>query len=400
MINKISGKIQNYAWGGHRYIPQLLGQENSTDKPAAEYWLGSHQKAPSQLSINGNQTTLDRIIQQEPQFYLGKETAEKFGRLPYLFKVLDVHDMLSIQVHPSKKEAEIGFAKENEEKIPLDAPYRNYKDDNHKPEMMVALSDFYLLHGFKSEDKLIQQLQRIKEFSALLPIFGNQGYKVLYKEVMTMPQEKVNRILRPLLEHIIPLYKANQLSKTDPAFWASRAVDSGMATLKNIDRGIFSIYFFNLLHLKTGEGIFQAAGLPHAYLEGQNIELMANSDNVLRGGLTQKHVDVAELLKHTQFEGIMPQIISADQAQSRIQYPCDIPDFNLEQIRLKKEETVLINTFSTEISLLLKGEVLFYTPKKEILAKKGEAVLLTAGEEVQLKATEDAIIFKAGVPKS
>src|SRR5699024_6743476 len=194
--------------------------------------------------------------------------------------------------------------KENQAGIPTDATNRNYKDDNHKPEMMVALSDFYLLHGFKAEDKLIQQLQRIKEFSALLPIFGSEGYKGLYKEVMTLPQEKVNQILRPLLEHIIPLYKADQLSKTDPAFWASRAVASGMTTLEDIDRGIFSIYFFNLLHLKTGEGIFQAAGLPHAYLEGQNIELMANSDNVLRGGLTQTHVDVEELLKHTRFKGI------------------------------------------------------------------------------------------------
>src|SRR5699024_3741711 len=224
MINKISGQIQHYAWGGYQYIPQLVGAPANDNQPAAEYWLGAHQKAPSKLVPSDADTTLNQIIEQNPALYLGQETASKFGRLPYLFKVLDVHDMLSIQVHPSKQEAEIGYAKENQAGIPTDATNRNYKDDNHKPEMMVALSDFYLLHGFKAEDKLIQQLQRIKEFSALLPIFGSEGYKGLYKEVMTLPQEKVNQILRPLLEHIIPLYKADQLSKTDPAFWASRAV--------------------------------------------------------------------------------------------------------------------------------------------------------------------------------
>src|SRR5699024_10240414 len=151
---------------------------------------------------------------------------------------------------------------------------------------------------------------------------------------------------------------ADQLNNTVTSFCVSRVVSSNMTTLLDIDSGIISIYFFNLIHLKIGEGIFQAAGLPHAYLEGQNIELMANSDNVLRGGLTQKHVDVEELLKHTRFKGIEPHIISADNTKSNIQYPCSVPDFNLEQIRLKKEEAVSINTFSTEIAILLSGEVL------------------------------------------
>src|SRR5699024_8649769 len=131
--------------------------------------------------------------------YLGEKTQTRFGRLPYLLKVLDVRDMLSIQVHPTKEEAEKGFQKENDLGIAIDAPDRNYKDDNHKPEMMVALSDFYLLHGFKEKDNLEHQLQHHPELKNFLPLFKEQGYKALYEKVMNLSQSEVNNILTPLL---------------------------------------------------------------------------------------------------------------------------------------------------------------------------------------------------------
>jgi len=150
---------------------------------------------------------------------------------------------------------------------------------------MLALSEFWLLHGFKPAEELERTLQAIPELAFLTPVFTKGGYQELYKTVMELPQAEVNRILQPLLDRIIPAYREGKLSQNDEHFWAARAADTYNEPGR-IDRGIFSIYLFNLLNLHPGEAIFQAAGLPHAYLEGQNVEIMANSDNVLRGGLT------------------------------------------------------------------------------------------------------------------
>ncbi len=398
MLYQISGKIQHYPWGGSHYLPALLNVKNENQAPFAEYWLGAHPKAASTIRLNPEtEVTLDQLIAENPAAYLGEDVAARFGRLPYLFKVLDVHDMLSIQVHPSKEEAEKGFANENAAGIPLQAPDRNYKDDNHKPEMMVALSTFYLLHGFLQEDALRGRLETIPEFAALLPVFAEQGYPGLYSKVMHLPQAEVNQMLLPLFRRISPLYHEDRLQKEHPDFWAARALASGMTKEEKIDRGIFSIYFFNLLRLQPGEGIFQAAGVPHAYLEGQNIELMANSDNVLRGGLTSKHVDVKELLKHVVFEGIEPHILKRQPGNKQVIFPCPVPDFSLEQLRLKAGETFSFTSRSVEIILLTEGEAVFKDGKSLPLAQ-GEAALATAGEKVTVQAKQDTELFKAGVP--
>ncbi len=397
MAYQIKGRIQHYAWGGFDFLPALLHLKNSDHQPFAEYWLGAHPKAASELLLTDNsKIPLDAFIAQKPEQYLGKETAERFGRLPYLFKVLDVRDMLSIQVHPSKEEAEKGFAREKASGIPMDAPGRNYKDDNHKPEMMVALSEFYLLHGFREEKTLVEQLKNSPELKPLLPVFETGGYKELYGKVMRMPQPEVNRILSPLLQRVLPLYEDNKLSKEQSDFWAARVLDTGMTTPEKVDRGIFSIYFFNILHLKPGEGIFQGAGIPHAYLEGQNMELMANSDNVLRGGLTAKHVDVDELLKHVRFEGVHPQIIKSVSDSKITTYPCPVPDFKLSQIRLSKGETLELTSFSVEILMVLKGTVVLKNEKGLILSK-GEAILMTAGERITIEAKKEVLMYQAGV---
>ena len=397
MLYPITGKIQHYAWGGFDYLPHLLHIENNLHQPFAEYWLGAHPKAPSDIKRAADTETLDRLIAAEPEKYLGKPTADRFGRLPYLFKILDVHDMLSIQVHPSKAEAEKGFARENASGIPLDAAERNYKDDNHKPEMMVALSPFYLLHGFMPADRLKKQLAGIPELSALVTTFEQQGYKGLYSKVMNMAQQEVNTLLAPLLQRIVPLYEQGQLDREQPDFWAARTLVSGMTDLQSLDRGIFSIYLFNLLRLQPGEGIFQAAGVPHAYLEGQNIELMANSDNVLRGGLTPKHVDVDELLKHIAFEGVEPHLLKKAAGELRSRFPCPVPDFALEQITLEAEQQVPFQTASLEIALMIQGTATF-TGSVAVERSAGTALMISAGEHITVTAKAPALLFKAGVP--
>lgn len=399
MSYKLTGKIQHYAWGGYEFIPHLLHTGNPEHQPFAEYWLGAHDKASSTLSFEDkNDAMLNELIRQEPEKFLGKETAERFGRLPFLFKVLDVRDMLSIQVHPTKEEAEKGFARENAAGIPLDAPNRNYKDDNHKPEMMVALSEFYLLHGFRSETSIREILNNVPELRSLYTYFEKKGYEALYSHVMNMPRFRVNEMLTPLLNRVLPLYKKGKLAKTHPDFWAARALDSGMTTIEKPDKGIFSIYFFNLLQLKPGEGIFQAAGIPHAYLEGQNVELMANSDNVLRAGLTPKHVDVEELLKHTRFEGISPRILKGDSAnENEIIYPSPVPDFTLTKIRLDRGHIIDNQLEAIEILLIISGKAILSSPGDTTLIR-GDSILNLPGDKYRLEAEDNTLIYKASVP--
>ncbi|MBX9733795.1 MAG: mannose-6-phosphate isomerase, class I, partial [Chitinophagaceae bacterium] len=326
--------VQHYAWGGTTFIPALVGVSNEDQKPCAEYWMGAHVSAPSTLQLNGETIGLNKLIEQYPQEVLTNTVFDRFGELPYLFKVLDVREMLSIQVHPTKEEAEKGFDKENEAGIPLQAAYRNYKDRNHKPEVMVALSEFWLLHGFKSKSALEQTLENIAEFNVFIPLFKKEGIRSLYQLVMEMDQAAVNTILFSLVKREIRKKQNGELTKQDPGWWAAKAYEES-GRKEHMDRGIFSIYFFNIVQVQPGEAIFQKAGVPHAYLEGQNIELMANSDNVLRGGLTPKHVDVPELMKHTLFEEVIPEIMAGNPAREGEKiYPCPVPDFGISKIEL------------------------------------------------------------------
>jgi mannose-6-phosphate isomerase len=401
-VFKLRGKVQNYAWGGSAFIPELLGVGNPEQRPFAEYWMGAHDNGTAELE-DGEEPVipLNTYIQKHPEASLGSYTMGRFGRMPYLLKILDVKDMLSIQVHPTKRNAELEFAAENKKGVPLNAAERNYKDDNHKPELMLALSEFWLLHGFKPEAELAEILLAVPELSFLGPVFSRQGYQELYKTVMEMPQGKVNGILQPLLDRIVPLYKEGELKKSEEHFWAARAALTYNEPGR-VDRGIFSIYFFNLLNMHPGEAIFQDAGMPHAYLEGQNVEIMANSDNVLRGGLTPKHVDVPELLKHVRFEATHPRIISEDYGPGRIAvYHTPAPDFELSKLGLMQGESLTIRAHSVEVFIVLEGKVGVIEQDgagAPFGRKKGEAFVAFHQAKFELKAQGDAVVYRASVP--
>lgn len=394
-IFKLTGVIQHYAWGGNTFIPNLLGRPAILDKPSAEYWMGAHPSAPSKLKIGNEWVELNQLITEDPAFTISNSVMNRFGELPYLFKVLDVNDMLSIQVHPTKASAEIGFEAENAAGIPVNVPHRNYKDKNHKPEVMVALSEFWLLHGFRGKAALEEVLLNTPELKILLSLFKQEGIKGLYQFVMEMAQEEVNTMLRPLVERAIRLKKEGMISPADPSWWTAKLYEeSGIA--ENIDRGIFSIYFFNIVKVNKGEGVFQKAGVPHAYLEGQNIELMANSDNVLRGGLTPKHVDVPELMKHTLFEEVIPDIMKGVPGISgELVYPCPVPDFGLSKIELEAGKEYQSNSFSLEILIVTEGSIIV---NQLMVLNKGEAAAILANTNYMLTATGNTTIFKAFVP--
>ncbi len=392
---KLQGKVQNYSWGGLKYIPELLGIDNKKQQPFAEYWLGAHENAPATLHTG---EALNHYIRQNPDV-LGNTVQEQFGSLPYLLKVLDVKDMLSIQVHPNKKAAEAAFEKENQSGVSLNAAHRNYKDDNHKPELMMALGEFWLLHGFRNPESLEKILKTVPEFDFMIPVFKQKNYKALYELLMTMEQAKVNTILQPLLKRIIPLYQSRRLQKDQPDFWAARAAATFNEPGK-IDRGIFSIYLFNLLRLQKGEAIFQDAGILHAYLEGQNVELMANSDNVLRGGLTSKHIDVPELMKHVIFEPANPAIIHGlpiNQTEEVFSTPA--PDFELSRIVIKTGDVYRLTTSTTDIFLVSEGVIEAGTAGGPGLkCSRGEAFIAFSNTAVAIKAIATAEIFRASVP--
>ncbi len=379
-IYRLKGVVKYYDWGGYSFIPALLNIENKYHQPFAEYWMGIHPLGNALVETGGVEpTTLSALVEE----------------LSFLLKVLDVKNMLSIQVHPSKEEAAIEFARENTEGIPLDSPKRNYKDDNHKPELMVALSDFWLLHGFKPPEELGNTLLNVVELRELLPVFNQTGYAGLYKFVMEMPQEEVNRILQPLIDNISAIYKDKKPDKTDEDFWTARAAQT-FSIDGNIDRGIFSIYFFNLVHLKKGEGIYQPAGVPHAYLEGQNVEIMANSDNVLRGGLTTKNIDVKELLKHVKCEATFPTILPGERNKEEKTYKTPAPDFQLSVFELEKGDTISFQPAEVEILLLTEGVLELDDDKEIIKLQKGDpAAVVFPGQVVYLAAAAKSTVFRA-----
>jgi len=398
-IFRIEGVVQHYDWGGKSFIPNLLSETNSSNISYAEYWLGAHAKAPSMVKVQQKNIPLDIFLNQNLTENLGGYVASNFGKLPYLFKVLDVHKMLSIQVHPTIEAAKKGYEFENKKGIPLAAKHRNYKDKNHKPEIMVALSDFWLLHGFLERTKLIKNLQETKELYFLLNTFLEKGYLGLYKKVMEFSQEEVNNLLGPLIKRIYQKFVANKLEKSSPAYWAAKSLVH--KDDQNIDKGIFSIFFFNILQLSKGEAIFQDAGVPHAYLEGKNMELMANSDNVLRGGLTSKHIDVEELLKNTRFEETIPTILYGNQYQDNGEfvYQTSAKDFEITKIAPGSSGIHRSVSNSAEILIVIEGSTTVTENENTLFLQKGHSILIKQNTMYTLQTNAEVEIYKARVPK-
>lgn len=403
----IKGAVQNYAWGGKEFIPKLIEKQNTDNQPFAEVWLGAHQRGPAILRMDNKDISLKDFIEKYPNV-LGEKVINQFGKtLPYLFKVLDVNQMLSIQTHPTKDAAVKGYYAEEKRGIPITAFDRNYKDDNHKPEVMVALTEFWLLHGFKSLEAIEEVLKSVPEFKMLLEYYQRILQKEVdnklfhfYKNLMEMSQKTVDEILKPLAKRLGLDFAVNKIAKDNPDYWAALAFRDNMLEGGHFDRGIFSIYIFNLVCLQRGEGIFQDAGIPHAYLEGVNMELMANSDNVFRGGLTVKHVDVNELLEHVVFEEVTPNVLSGTEVQQGVKvYKTSAPDFELSRILLKDFQTYSCSKAkSPETLIVMQGEVIVQNGEEEFRLGRGGAFFAPFGSEYTLLSDGTSEVFKAAVP--
>lgn len=309
----LDNPVLDYAWGSRTTIAELLGRPSPAPGPEAELWIGAHPKAPSRIAVagaaggTGGRRTLDRAIQDDPVSLLGAQVCDRFGNeLPFLFKVLAAELPLSIQAHPSQEQARAGWARENEEGIPLDAPRRSYRDLNHKPELVCALTPFEVLKGFRPADELTRALEPIArpelaaETGRLAREQGPPALRALFARMMTLEAEE----RAPLLQRA-----AAQAARrsSDPAWsWVKRLVQ-----IHPGDVSALAPLYLNLVALEPGQALFLPSGELHAYLSGSALELMANSDNVLRGGLTRKHVDVQELLATLVFDAHPPERLEA-----------------------------------------------------------------------------------------
>lgn len=397
-IRRLKNPVQTYAWGSTTAIPSLLGRENPDNAPWAELWMGAHPKAPSMLETDGGWASLQAVIQESPDAILGRRIAQTFGgRLPFLFKVLAAAAPLSIQAHPNKVQAEKGFEAENRLGIPLDAPNRNYRDDNHKPECICAIEPFLALCGFRRIPDILKQMGALDvwELKTLLEKLTRQpdkgGLKVFYHELMSMPPEARSRLVAKAVEG-----SKNLLDK-NPAFEWVVHLDAAYPG----DIGALSPLLLNLVQLEPGQALFLPAGELHAYLEGVGIELMANSDNVLRGGLTPKHVDVAELMAILNFEERDIQILRPCRVSDvESIYPTPATEFDLSRICLTDpDKSSFFKNDGLQILLCIGGEATLAGPHQEDVFRieKGDSVLVPAGVD-SYRILGRAEFFMASTP--
>lgn len=400
MIFKLTGTHQHYDWGGANFIPNWLKLKQTEDKPYAEYWLGAHRSAPSLIEFEGQWLPLDRVIDKAPKL-LGEESRAKFGdELPYLLKILDVKQPLSIQLHPTKVEAELGFERENQLGIALNAPNRTYKDRNHKPEMMIALSDFWLLHGFRPLAEMKSVLAERLSLQGLAQRIDTVGLPQVYREIMQATQAQLEKWLLPIITEKQFEYQQDKLKWDNPDYWVLYSMDAMGISSEKLDAGLLCFYLFNIVNLKKGEGIYQGAGLPHAYLRGQNIELMAASDNVIRGGLTPKFVDIPALLNTIEYREVVPKIISAYQGEEALYlYPTpEAKDFAMQRLSFNPFDEEAFITTSASILLVMAGSLYIDLGEDSIHLSQGEAVFISADTQVDTIGESDGYAVIATLP--
>ncbi len=374
----MTNTVRPYAWGSRTAIPELLGAE-PTGEPQAELWMGAHPGAPSRLDRAG--AALDAAIAADPGAELGVETVARFGpRLPFLLKLLAAAQPLSLQVHPDLEQAKAGFADEERRGVPIDAPHRNYKDANHKPEMLVALGDFDGLCGFR----------RAAEAAELLDGLGVPELAPYVETLRAKPEpEALREVLTAVLDAgpgQLPVDAVAAALPTAPALSPhARAAYTAVAENYPGDPGVIAALLLNHVRLSAGEALYLGAGVPHAYLSGLGVEIMANSDNVLRCGLTPKHVDVPELLRIVRFEGTDPTVVRPvpTAVPGELLYPAPVPDFRLSRLTRPEGgpgEPAVLDAGAPQILLCTAGSA-------ELSETDGdEGIRLVAGESAYLRA--------------
>ena len=387
--------IQPYAWGSHTAIAELQGRPSPTAGPEAELWMGAHPSAPSWVERPAGRTTLDLVIAADPAGELGEQCAARFGgRLPFLLKVLGVDKALSIQVHPSRKQAQEGYRAENERGLAPGDKSRNYVDDWPKPEILCALTTFEVLAGMRTT----------ADAAALLRALGVAGLGPLAAEIAAAGDPAVlSRALAAILSW--PADGRAALVESVVAACARLADGAGpyagtcAATVRIAashpgDLGIVASLLLRYQVLRPDEAVFLPAGGLHAYLRGTGIELLANSDNVVRAGLTPKHIDIPELLKLTDPAIAVPVIEPRPVGDGVFRYDSPAPEFRLYRAELGGGEVALPWDGGARIVLSTEGTAELRTAARTLKVARGESGYISA-DDGPVSAAGPATLFIA-----
>jgi mannose-6-phosphate isomerase class I len=397
--------VQHYDWGDPRAIPALLGRPNPQGQPFAELWAGAHPDLPAQAIVEGVRVPLDLLMRDAAKEILGTALAARFdGELPFLLKILAAAKPLSIQAHPNRAQALSGFERENREGLPLDAATRNYRDPHHKPELLVALSEFYALRGFRPLAEIERTLASTPELAPLAPedLKDGEGLVALYRHIMNLSQPEASALLGPLLDRLAREDRQQAFAPLDPPYWILRA-HREFSTPGHHDRGLFSILLLNLVRLRPGQGIFLAAGELHAYLQGTGIEIMANSNNVLRGGLTTKHIDTSELLRVLTFSAGPADVLEPRHRPETTwldEYETPAAEFALSRVELVSGRVRSLQAGEMRLALVTGGSVHVEAEgSAQLRVRPGEALLVPPGLGCEMSAPEGAQLWLAKVPE-
>jgi len=402
---QLHNPVQHYKWGAippDAFIPRLLGIRGKPDTPYAELWIGAHPSAPSKIRIEHKLLPLNELLHRFPDQILGKNVAQKFDkRLPFLFKVLSAAEALSIQAHPTKGQAELLHKTDPE----------HYPDTNHKPEIAIALDSLTALAGFITVyqwGKVFQKYPEIADFFS-----KNTDYPLF--NIRKLSRQRQSDALRQLYQALI------YLSRTKPSLY-QRSVDRLAQRLKaqktrysrkeklfleslekygNADIGLFTLFFLKMIVLKAGEAICITPGIPHAYLHGNIVECMANSDNVVRAGLTPKFQDINTLMRILNYTPNSVPIIKPEQQGNCCQYPVFTSEFQISRIELSRRSHMFQTGSQIEFFLVIggTGQLISRAAHCNKRIVKGQSYLIPGGlPDYTINTRSQLRLFRVQIP--
>jgi mannose-6-phosphate isomerase len=384
---QINNTVRHYPWGSRTVIPELLGEASPADRPYAELWMGAH---PDEPSVRSDGVPLDEAIAAEPDLLLGPAVRERFGaRLPFLLKVLAAERPLSLQAHPTNEQAAAGFAAEEAAGVPHDDPTRTFKDPFHKPELLLALTPVEALCGFRPVEESLHCLAKLQvsELKPTIAALARGGLRAAIPQLIALSDERRTALVRSVAEAAAGFVAAHDPEFINTYRWAASLADTYPG-----DAGVVISLMCNHLKLAPGEALFLPAGNLHAYLSGAGVEVMASSDNVLRGGLTGKHIDLAALIEVLDFTDARVPVIHPVLGPGGLRYPVPVEDFDLTRCQLGTSPGTL-TTAGPQVLLCTEGTCVLNSAGSELVLQKGTAAFVPAG--APLDARGPAVLYRA-----
>ncbi|MDO3637105.1 mannose-6-phosphate isomerase, class I [Mycolicibacterium arseniciresistens] len=406
-MHLLRGAVRTYAWGSRTAIAEFTGRPSPTAHPEAELWFGAHPGDPAWLQTDDGEQSLLTALREDPEGQLGTGLLSQFGdALPFLVKVLAADEPLSLQAHPSAAQAAEGFEREDRLRIPVSAPMRNYRDRSHKPELMVALDQFEALAGFAPVDHTIELIRAlaVPELELYLNLLAGQpdadGLRALFTTWITAPQPHLDLLVPAVLEGAIEYVRSGH-----KRFAAEAKTVLELGERYPGDAGVLAALLLNRISLRPGEGIYLPAGNLHAYLRGIGVEVMANSDNVLRGGLTPKHVDVPELLRVLDFTPTPEDELRPEMSRDGMElvYRTPAPEFAVSVLSVAGDQCgheidAPSRYDGPQVLLCTEGVTVVHAKSTSLTLQRGAAAWVAADDgPIRLMAQEPTKLFRVTV---